>query len=384
VNMPFLSQGAHPSHRQKKPKVLFLIPSLRFGGTERQVAEMALLLRDKYNPVICTIYPQNRFPELEEQGVKVLSLNKRTGKFYNLPCFLKFLLLASKEKPAIIHSFLMFANLYACGVSLLLRLKNVITSTRINIDFSKCYGGNRFTYYLFKNFSKFHVVNTRYNADMLVNEMSYREDQLCIIENMVDTDRFKYNSDDMKFPGAVYPARIEERKNQLILIEAMNILEQKRLLPEGFRLFLVGEKNDKKYSKRVFKTVREYNLEKSIIFVDPTITIERYYSLYSFLVFPSSWEGLSNTILEAMAFGLPVVCSHEANMPGLIDDGVNGYLFPAHSPKACAESLHKMINTDSFKKKEMGKINRQRIEKRFTRQILKERLETLYESCLSR
>jgi len=63
---------------------------------------------------------------------------------------------------------------------------------------------------------------------------------------------------------------------------------------------------------------------------------------------------------------------------------VNGYLFPAHSPKACAESLHKMINTDSFKKKEMGKINRQRIEKRFTRQILKERLETLYESCLSR
>jgi glycosyltransferase involved in cell wall biosynthesis len=382
--MPFLSRRAHPSSRQEKPKVLFLIPSLRFGGTERQVVEMALLLREKYNPAICTIYPQNRFPELKEQRIKVLSLNKKTGKLYNLPCFLKFVFLASKEKPAIIHSFLMFANLYACGVRLLLRPKNVITSTRINIDFSKCYGGNRFTYYLFKNFSRFHVVNTRYNADVLVNEMSYRESQLYLIENMVDTDRFAYNSCDKKFPGAVYPARIEERKNQLILIEAMNILEQKKLLPEGFQLFLVGEKNDKQYSKKVFKAIREYNLEKSIILVDPTITIERYYSLYSFLVFPSSWEGLSNTILEAMASGLPVVCSHEANIPGLIDEGVNGYLFPAHSPEACAESLHKMINTDAFKRKEMGKINRQRIEKRFTRQIFKEKLEALYESCLSR
>ncbi len=382
--MPFLNHGHHISRRQEKPKVLFLIPSLRFGGTEKQVVEMALLLKDKYDIAICTIYSENRFPVLEEQGVRVFSLNKKTGKLYNMSCFLKFLLLASKEKPSIIHSFLMYANLYSSGISLLLRHKNVITSTRINIDFSKCYGGNRFTYHVFKNFSRFHMVNTRYNADLLVNEMGYRQDQLCIIENMVDTERFKFTSDDMKIPAAVYPARVEERKNQLILLEAIYILKQKGLLPDGFLLFLVGEKNDRKYSVRALEAVRKYHLEKNIIFIDPTTNVERYYSMCSFLVFPSSWEGLSNTILEAMASGLPVVCSHDANMPGLIDDGVNGYLFPAHSPAACAESLHKMINTDTLKRKEMGKINRQRIEKRFTRQILKKKLEILYESCLSR
>ena len=381
--MPFLNHGYHTSSRREKLRVLFLIPSLRLGGAERQVVEMAQLLRDKFNTIIYTIYPENRFPELEEQGVRVVSLNKKTGKLYNLPCFLKFLLLVRKEKPAIIQSFLMFANLYACGVSILLRFKNVITSTRLNIDFSKCYGGNRFTYYLFKNFSRFHVVNTHYNADLLVNEMGYREDQFCIIENMVDTDRFTYISDDMKIPGAVCPARIEERKNQLILIEAMNILKQKGLLPEGFQLFLVGEKNDRQYSERVFEAVRRYHLEKSIIFIDPTTDIERYYSMCSFLVFPSSWEGLSNTILEAMSSGLPVVCSHEANLPGLINEGVNGFLFPANSPEACAQSLHRMINTDALKRKEMGEINRQRIGKRFTPEILKEKLETLYENCLS-
>lgn len=382
--MQILNHGYHISRRQEKPKVLFLIPSLRFGGTEKQVVEMALLLRDKYDIVVCTIYQENRFPVLKEQGVRVLSLNKKTGKLYNLPCFLKFLLLASKEKPSIIHSFLMYANLYSSGISLLLRHKNVITSTRINIDFSKCYGGNRFTYHVFKNFSRFHMVNTRYNADLLVNEMGYRQDQLCIIENMVDTERFRFISDDMKIPAAVYPARIEERKNQLTLLEAMNILKQKGLLPDGFQLFLVGEKNDRKYSVRTFEAVRRYHLEKNIIFIDPTTNVERYYFICSFLVFPSSWEGLSNTILEAMSSGLPVVCSHEANLPDLINDGVNGFLFPANSPEACAESLYRMINTHALKRKEMGEINRQSIEKRFTPEILKKKLENLYESCLSK
>lgn len=367
-----------------KPRVLFLIPSLGFGGTERQVVEMALLLREKYNIVICAVYPENRFPELKEEGIRVVSLNKKTGKLYNLPCFLKFLLLVRKEKPAVIHSFLMFSNLYACGVCLLLRFKNVITSTRINIDFSKCYGGNRFTYYLIKKFSRFHVVNTQYSKNLLVNEMGYKQEQLCIIENAVDTDRFTYISDDKKIPGAVYPARMEKRKNQLILIEAMNILKRKELLSEGFQLFLVGEKNDRQYSERMFTAVRKYQLEKNIVFSDPMSDIERYYSMCSFLVFPSSWEGLSNTILEAMSSGLPVVCSHEANMPELINDGINGYLFPAKDPEACAESLYKMINTDVLKKEEMCKINRQRIEKRFTRQILKKNMEALYQNCLTR
>jgi len=381
--MSSLNHGRQPANRFNKPKLLFLVPSLRYGGTERQVVEMALLSKQKFNVVTCTIYPENRFPALE-QDVRVVSLNKKTGKLNNLRCFLKFLLLVRKEKPAIIHSFQMFANLYASGVSLLLRFKNVITSTRINIDFAKCYGGNRFTYYLFKKFSRFHMVNTRYSADLLVEEMGYREDQLCLIENMVDTERFKHASGGTKIPGAVYPARIEERKNQLVLVEAMNVLKHKGLLPGGFQIFLLGEKNDKKYSERVLGAVREYHLEKNIIFIEPTADIERYYARCSFLVFPSSWEGLSNTILEAMSSGLPVVCSVEANAPGLINDGVNGYLFPANNPESCAESLHKMINTDARQREEMGEINRQRIDKGYTREILKKKLETLYENCLSR
>ncbi len=340
---------------------------------------MALLLKEKYNIVICAVYPENRFPELEEQGIRFVSLNKKTGKLYNLPCFLKFLLLVKKEKPAIIHSFLMFANLYACGANLLLRFRNVITSTRINIDFSKGYGGNSFTYYLFKKFSKFHVVNTQFSADLLVKEMNYRQDQLFLIENTVDINRFSYVSGDKKIPGALYPARIEKRKNQLILIEAMNILKQRKSLPEGFQLFLAGEKNDRQYLEGVFTAVRKYQLEKNIVFSDPISDIERFYNMCSFLVFPSSWEGLSNSILEAMSSELPVVCSHEANLPGLINEGINGYLFPANDSEACAESLYKMINTAVLRRKEMGKINRQIVEKRFTRQILKKKMEALYQ-----
>jgi sugar transferase (PEP-CTERM/EpsH1 system associated) len=56
-------------------------------------------------------------------------------------------------------------------------------------------------------------------------------------------------------------------------------------------------------------------------------------------VLPSQAEGISNSILEAMASGLPVIATAVGGNPELVLDGQTGYLVPANNPEAMAEAM---------------------------------------------
>ena len=56
-------------------------------------------------------------------------------------------------------------------------------------------------------------------------------------------------------------------------------------------------------------------------------------------VLPSLAEGISNTILEAMATGLPVLATRTGGNPELVDDGETGSLVPPGDPDALADGM---------------------------------------------
>ncbi|MCK4787018.1 MAG: glycosyltransferase, partial [Desulfobacteraceae bacterium] len=71
-------------------------------------------------------------------------------------------------------------------------------------------------------------------------------------------------------------------------------------------------------------------------------------------VLASHSEGLSCSIIEAMAAGLPVVATDVGGNCELVNNGVNGYLLPPNDPGAFAEKLHILINDDE-KRQKFGK-----------------------------
>jgi glycosyltransferase involved in cell wall biosynthesis len=76
-------------------------------------------------------------------------------------------------------------------------------------------------------------------------------------------------------------------------------------------------------------------------------------------------EGCSNSIMEYMACGLPVVCTDSGGNPELVEDGVTGFLVAPRDTEAVVSAL-RTLRADPARAHEMGREGRRRLEARFT------------------
>ena len=94
-------------------------------------------------------------------------------------------------------------------------------------------------------------------------------------------------------------------------------------------------------------------------------------------VLPSLAEGVSNTVLEAMASGLPVVATAVGANPYLVADGASGRIVPAGDPVAIANALEGYVN-DPGSAAAHGEAGRQLATQRFSLDRMVDRYQRLY------
>ncbi len=98
-------------------------------------------------------------------------------------------------------------------------------------------------------------------------------------------------------------------------------------------------------------------------------------------VLPSKTEGISNTILEAMASGLPVVATAVGGNPELVVPGETGLLVPREDPAAMAQALLCQAE-DAAMRQQHGAAGRRRAEAEFSLDVMVDRYATLYQTLL--
>lgn len=99
-------------------------------------------------------------------------------------------------------------------------------------------------------------------------------------------------------------------------------------------------------------------------------------------VLPSKAEGISNTILEAMASGLPVVATRVGGNPELVSEEQNGLLVPAESPEALAQAIRRYLDDPGLTRRH-GLAARQRIEREFSIDAMVHRYLAVYDAVLA-
>lgn len=160
-------------------------------------------------------------------------------------------------------------------------------------------------------------------------------------------------------------------KGQGTIIEAASIVRESR--PE-LRFVLVGEGRDRDRLRGAAAGLGNVEL---VGFVD---NVEDYLAAFDVFVYPSLFEGLGSTLLDAMAFGLPIVASNVGGIPEVVEDGVNGLLIPPGRPDELASALVRLVD-DATLRASMARENRARAAQ-FTAARMADAYEAIYRSIL--
>jgi glycosyltransferase involved in cell wall biosynthesis len=128
----------------------------------------------------------------------------------------------------------------------------------------------------------------------------------------------------------------------------LKALHQLALKGESFEMLLVGDGPQKPHLERL---ASELGLSSYVRFVGAVDDVPSLLATAHLLVHPSRSEGLSNTILEAMAEGLPVVATDVGGTSEIISDGVTGLLVPPDEPAMLADRIHQLLVSPALRQK---------------------------------
>ncbi len=108
-----------------------------------------------------------------------------------------------------------------------------------------------------------------------------------------------------------------------------------------------------------------------------------FYHLATAAALPSRIEGLSQSLLEAMALGLPVVASDAGGNPHLVTSGETGLLVPPLDPAAWARALDRVLSDGEFARR-LARAGRELVRREFTLERTAQRTEAVYREALKR
>lgn len=147
--------------------------------------------------------------------------------------------------------------------------------------------------------------------------------------------------------------RIAEQKNLPLLINAF--VEFRKTCPD-YRLEIYGntvEKCEETILEELKAYIASINADEYISFLPPRADVHSLVRDCAMFVSSSDFEGLSNSMIEAMAIGLPCVCTDclGGGAREMIEDGVNGLLVPLKDTGALAEAMIKMAQDKELSEK---------------------------------
>ena len=221
-------------------------------------------------------------------------------------------------------------------------------------------------------------------ADRMAHEVGISRDRVTVIRNGVDLSRFAPASRanarrTLGLPqtavvlGAV--GRLVEVKDHPLLLEAMAPLAS-----EGLRCTVVIA-GDGPLRPLLERRIQELGLADTVRLLGHRPDIQNVFSALDVFVLPSRSEGMSNTILEAMASSLPVVATDVGGADEMVLNGETGVLVPPRNPAALTAALRDLA-ADTNRREAMGRAGRLRIERQFSLETMVNEYQQMYLSMV--
>lgn len=153
---------------------------------------------------------------------------------------------------------------------------------------------------------------------------------------------------------------LEERKSQACIVEAFTQVAQG--YPEAY-LVLVGD-HECEYSTAIHAMIDAAVCSDRMKLLPITPNIWEWYAHSDVLVSASDIESLPRSMLEGMAFSVPVLSTDVFGVPELVEDGVNGWLFNARDMGALIAAMRRVLSLSTDERRAVGTAGRHTVEQR--------------------
>jgi L-malate glycosyltransferase len=325
-------------------KIIHLIGQMERGGAERQLLFLAKELKDRgWDQVVVTFDPGRPWDSLvTEMGISLVGIPRRSNRLLRLLQLSRFVY---QERPALLHSWSNHTNVYARW--LMASVSGKVFSFRNNPTVDS----------LGKTMPRVPNAKIYRNADCVIsNSVTVMERartagvnprRTTVIRNIVVVRGRAMPGEDVTVPRVVAAGNLAVIKGHEIMIKAFAKLAAKGY---EFELLLAGDGTGPERI-RLQQLATKMGLGTRFKMLGPVDDVPALLATAHIAVHPSLTESLSNTILEAMAEGLPVVATNVGGTGEILVDGQNGLLVPPNEPAELAGKVQVLLDNPPLREK---------------------------------
>jgi len=380
------------SQSDGRPLVVHIVFRFDYGGLENGVVNVLRgLAGDELRHAVVALTEATEFADRLPNNVDVHSIGKQPGK--DPRAYARLFRLLRQLKPRIVHS--RNVGTIDCALVAFMARVPVRIHSEHGWDIFDPDGASpkyRWIRRLMNPFIHRFVTVSEDLAQWLENTVGIARGKIECLRNGVDTGRFSPQGDgsDTVLPEALRGeenvvvgsvTRFSAIKDPLNLINAFHsIVQQATESVQKPVLVMAGAGELLSDAREVLK---KSDLEARSWLPGARDDIPQLMRAMDVFVLGSLREGISNTILEAMACGLPIVACNTGGNPELVAEGVNGFLVPPGDAEALSVALGRYIDDPELRQRH-GLESRRRAEREFSMAVMIQRYRSLYNDTLAK
>lgn len=338
-------------------KILCLIDGLTIGGgAERQmIGLVAMLHQDGYDVTLASYYKHNSDEYLintyQFASVLIPTSSNKLSKLVAVHNFIKNngfdIVIAYKDGPTII----------GCISKILGGKFKLVVSERNTTQSLNKHDKIKFFFYRWADLI---VPNSQTQGVYLGKHFPLLKSKISVITNFTDTELFKpfdNLSNTTNVINILIVARLAYQKNTLRFLNVVNRLRDNF---SNIHIKWIGRASygEDCYAQEVKTKYDELALGDTLEFLNATHEISKAYQNCDVFCLPSLFEGYPNALCEAMSCGKPVVASRVSDVPYIVEEGVNGFLFDPLDENDMYNQIVKVCSMSREQLEQMGRINR--------------------------
>ena len=332
-------------------RILFVTGTLSHGGAQRVISVVANQLAEFGHDVSLIVFRRYEDEYPINERVQLLSLADSQDEYDGISGPKRVLMLRKlikKVRPDVAVGFLeggygMYISSFGLGFK-------KVASARVNpLNLLEEGGSRGFLNRMWFRHADCIVMQTEGQIKLLPENSGWKNCK--VIANPVSDAALAVSAHDYErpFTRIIMAGRLDDQKDYPIAIDAMKAAHEKH---PDLRLDIYGDGDDRSL---IEKKISDAGLQNVVSLKGWTQDILSEYEKSDLFVMSSKYEGMPNSLMEAMACGLVCVSTDcETGPSDLITDGENGFLVPVSDSTALAERIMQIAEMSKEKRSVIG------------------------------